>query len=1328
MKHFSVLFLTVVPFGILIPVSAQTVINCPSGFNTPSGGFGSGGASVACGVNSIPYPASQPFGVTSYVGPLTALSGNPLTLIPYPGGHTASTLMYQTAVNVQAFTTSFTYIADGKNIGIAWNNTNNQGANSYQGAQFDGGAGCEAGFYQAFTNPEINNVFALELDSGSGLSVSEGYPYPFVYTSAQIYTSQISPCIPPYTGSDGNTDPAPDKISTSPVPLGRTSSNSTNSDVLSATIIYDGSNLTLNVYDITAGGTCTPTSSATCFTHTWTGVNIPSAVDGDTAYVGLTGGTNSDNTGPLVINSFIYTVESPGAASSPTFSPVAGTYSGSQSVTLSSASSGAVICYGTTGSPATNGSTNCASGTLYSGPITVSSSETLYAVAGGTGYQDSPVASSAYVIQPTASTPTFSPAAGAYTSAQSVTISDATSGATIYYTTNGSTPTTSSTAYTGSIAVNSTETLEAIAGETGDTNSAVASAAYTITYSPPPTVSTPTLSPAAGAYTSAQSVTISDATSGATIYYTNNGTTPTTSSTPYAGPIAVSSTETLDAIAVETGDINSAVASAAYTITSPPPMVSTPTFSPAAGAYTSAQSVNISDATSGASIYYTTNGTTPTTSSTPYVAPVAVSSTETLDAIAVASGDTNSAVASAAYTITSPPPAVSTPTFSPAAGAYTSAQSVNISDATSGATIYYTNNGTTPTTSSTPYAGPIAVSSTETLEAIAVASGDTNSAVASAAYTITPTPPTVTTPVFSLAEGTYTSAQSVNISDATSGATIYYTTNGSTPTTSSTAYTGSITVSSTETLEAIAVVTGDTNSAVASAAYTITPPPPTVSTPTFSPAAGAYASAQSVTISDATSGATIYYTTNGTTPTASSSRYTGPIAVSSTETLEAIAVDTGDTNSAVASAAYTINTPPPTVSTPTFSPATGAYTSAQSVNISDATSGATIYYTTNGTTPTTSSTPYAGPIAVSSTETLEAIAVKTGDTNSAVASAAYTITSSPPPTVSTPTFSPAAGAYASAQSVAISDATSGAAIYYTTNGTTPTTSSILYTGPIAVSSTETLEAIAVDSGDTNSAVASAAYTITSTPPTVSTPTFSPAAGAYASAQSVNISDATSSAAIYYTTNGTTPTTSSSRYTGPIAVSSTETLEAIAVDSGDTNSAVASAAFTITLQPNFVLSASEPSLTVNSGGQAALMLTVTPENGFNSPVTFACSGLPSGATCSFDQDTVTPSGDAATTQLTISINTQSSALPPESRPFFPLTALAFTLCFFGRRKRRFAAHWLFLVVACASLGLLCGCVGGVVSSSAPASTSSSTVTVTAASGTLQQDAPIVLTVN
>jgi RHS repeat-associated protein len=244
---------------------------------------------------------------------------------------------------------------------------------------------------------------------------------------------------------------------------------------------------------------------------------------------------------------------------------------------------------------------------------------------------------------------------------------------------------------------------------------------------------------------------------------------------------------------------------------------------------------------------------------------------------------------------------------------------------------------------------------------------------------------TTATPAFSLTAGTYTGTQTVAISDSTTGSTIYYTTNGSTPTTSSTKYTGSITVSATESLKAIATASGDTNSAVATAAYTIVTP-----TPTFSPVAGSYGSSETVTISDSNSAATLYYTTNGTTPTTSSTKYTSAITVSSTETLEALATATGDTNSSVATAAYTLVTP-----APTFSLVGGSYFGSQTVTISDSNSAATFYYTTNGTTPTTSSTKYTSAITVSSTETLETIAAITGYSNSAVATVTYTITTTP---------------------------------------------------------------------------------------------------------------------------------------------------------------------------------------------------------------------------------------------------------------------------------------------------------------------------------------------
>ena len=98
---------------------------------------------------------------------------------------------------------------------------------------------------------------------------------------------------------------------------------------------------------------------------------------------------------------------------------------------------------------------------------------------------------------------------------------------------------------------------------------------------------------------------------------------------------------------------DSSVTSATFTLA--PSMVATPTFTPAAGVYTSAQNVTISSATAGASIRYTTDGSTPTsTVGTIYSAPVSVSVSQALKAIAYKSGMTDSTVASADYTINLP--------------------------------------------------------------------------------------------------------------------------------------------------------------------------------------------------------------------------------------------------------------------------------------------------------------------------------------------------------------------------------------------------------------------------------------------------------------------------------------------------------------------------------------------------------------------------------------------------------------------------------------------------------------------------------------------------
>jgi hypothetical protein len=124
------------------------------------------------------------------------------------------------------------------------------------------------------------------------------------------------------------------------------------------------------------------------------------------------------------------------------------------------------------------------------------------------------------------------------------------------------------------------------------------------------------------------------------------------------------------------------------------------------------------------------------------------------------------------------------------------------------------------------------------------------------------------------------------------------------------------------------------------------------------------------------------------------------------------------------------------------------------------------------------------------------------------------------------------------------------------------------------------------------------------------------------------------------------------------------------------------------------------------------------------VRFACSGLPTAASCSFCRATVTPS-------LTITAPAQSAAVRPNHTPWLPVATLA--ACFIGWRRRGNLRLWLMLAVAAAALGCLSACggggsSGGGVGGGGGSTPVTSTVTVTATSGSLQQTANISLTVN
>jgi len=275
-----------------------------------------------------------------------------------------------------------------------------------------------------------------------------------------------------------------------------------------------------------------------------------------------------------------YTIGSGSTVATPTASPSGGTYSSSQSVTLSDTTSGAVICYTTDETtPASGPSGTCSNGAAYSGPISVAATTTVEAIGTLAGETDSSVMTDTYTIAyaNTVAIPTASPAGGTYSSSQNVTLSDATSGATICYTTDGSAPAAATpgtcsngTTYSGPISLAANTTLEAIGTLAGDNNSFMMTDVYTIGGS---TVAVPMANPPAGTYSSSQSVTLSDATNGAAICYTTDGSTPTATTpgtcshgTTYSSSINVAASTTITAIGTIATGTNSPVMTGAYTI------------------------------------------------------------------------------------------------------------------------------------------------------------------------------------------------------------------------------------------------------------------------------------------------------------------------------------------------------------------------------------------------------------------------------------------------------------------------------------------------------------------------------------------------------------------------------------------------------------------------------------------------------------------------------------------------------------------------------------------------------------------------------------------
>lgn len=589
------------------------------------------------------------------------------------------------------------------------------------------------------------------------------------------------------------------------------------------------------------------------------------------------------------------------------------------------------------------------------------------------------------------------------------------------------------------------------------------------------------------------SLSFSSATQGAELYYSIGNSTgvPDTLYDPSTGIIvegSYSETFTVRVMAVRDGMLDSEIRTFIYNIADKDAAdapTSVPTTSSASPAQVvPGEKILLSTLTRGASIYYTTDGTSPQleeledgsfqivegSSTMLYdatqgiVMPEGSSGYFTITAVAARTG---LALSSEVHLTFAYPGDVMAPYASVSSGSVSASTSVVLRNRTEDAVIYYTvayggEEPADPTVSSPVFdeSQPFVITQTTTIKAIAVKDG-VASEVAEFTYTLMDTlgPPTA-----SIESGTVVSRGTVLHLSAASGATIYYTMDGSDPTDlSNTAVVqgDSLTLNGAAgeqiTIMAVARQEGKSDSEVATFTYQFSANTGGVTADV--PTGSSVSNGSKVNLMTDVTGATIYYTTDGSSPDDSGiegSTVTIQGTPGSTFTIKAVARVDG-VSGTVVSFMYRIKEVP---NAPTASPSGGTLTIATRVILSS--NGDQIYYTTDGTTPTESSSLYTEPILIDRTTNLRAIAVSADGEVSEVSSFQYTAASK----AAAPTASREDGAVLDPGTVvSLYTDTADAVIYYSTDGTEPTLdnmeSLLEYTEEgIAVNRTVTVKAVA----------------------------------------------------------------------------------------------------------------------------------------------------------------------------------------------------------------------------------------------------------------------------
>ncbi len=487
----------------------------------------------------------------------------------------------------------------------------------------------------------------------------------------------------------------------------------------------------------------------------------------------------------------------------------------------------------------------------------------------------------------------------------------------------------------------------------------------------------------------------------------------------------------------------------------------TPQALPLPGLYNSPQSVSISS-TGSDYIKYATDAIPATCSlGTLYSGPINISSSQTIYARACNSVG-NSSTSSFEYIIDTVSPEIPISSFT--SGSYNTALSVSLSSIDSNYIKY--SNASMPATCSlgTLYSGPVPVSSSSTLYVRACDDAG-NSSTVSFAYVIDMVPPE--TPLSSVTPGIYNSVQSASLSSIGSDYIRYGL--ASMPATCSlgTLYSGSISISSSSTLYVRACDTAG-NSTTSSFIYTIDTTEPL--TPIASPLSGTFNSNQSISISASGSDSIRYDTSSMPADCSAGSLYSGPINISSSQTIYVRSCDVAN-NSSTSSFVYVIDTVSP--STPVSSVLPGIYNSNQSISLSSEGSSYIKYGTSIMPNDCSLGLNYSGEILMSSPGGTVYVRACDDAGNSSTASFIYNIDTTPP---EIPLSSLTPKTYYSSQSVVLSSVGSNYIRYAIDATPSSCSSGILYAGAIAVSDSQTIYVRACDDAG-NSSIASFAYII-----------------------------------------------------------------------------------------------------------------------------------------------------------------------------------------------------------------------------------------------------------